>query len=744
MKPLPLPDQGRKHVREDMQSNSPLRRRFVLKPPEAGEALPRTNSWEDHDPLENYNSWKNYEHRENYAPWQHFEPWMNHNAWQYPSSWQHPNSWQYPKPWEYYNSKAHQNLKNDYNPWNYLDGPQPDPFAWGITPSLQVSGWPSTWYEDAHRQQSDNIRWELSTPEVTSTEDGGEYTDVAVLNKDLSQMREGRAPRVNFMIDDSAARPRDGQRKSSRTAAVSSGGSDEVQKQLSKVRLDLWEKEEQQNLDSELEWAGERRSRYLEQQPKHEGQLVSQSRGLKDNTSAVKLESISSTKGEVIVERPQQQRRPEDVTEMKTRDKAEKPNKPRFSVEIYTEDESEPECTKKDDGTYALSEAPVESDQKPDTKSGVLEPNEAGPLSPDGGKEHNQATISTDAFMLADGIPSKKAETTTETKTPELKPETVVDRLDKTDPQTKPEMHSLTPGAEHEAQSKERETGLAPEQEKRNRTITPLTWDEPDDPWFIFGRSKKKKKKIALKDATSTSKNLIPEIADGEGLISETPRDKPDGDYSSKRGLGWEWTLKEEGRAGTRDATTTPWTFDKDTMEKSWKRVWEDPFVTTSSSTIGTASSNVTSQQKRDEKLAPVGDLSTGNVVEKEGEKKEKKEKKEKDESTAGGSNKRKDENKRSEFGRVSPETNSFSGQRVLGNGDDQWVSAIMETLNAAKTQKIKSIKAEAEWPPRVPSPPPTARTRPPGMKEDVGKKEEVPPQVEVKGLRTKDGQGND
>jgi len=80
-------------------------------------------------------------------------------------------------------------------------------------------------------------------------------------------------------------------------------------------------------------------------------------------------------------------------------------------------------------------------------------------------------------------------------------------------------MHSLTPGAEHEAQSKERETGLAPEQEKRNRTITPLTWDEPDDPWFIFGQSKKKKKKITLKDATSTSKNLIPEIADGEGLI---------------------------------------------------------------------------------------------------------------------------------------------------------------------------------------------------------------------------------
>ncbi|KAK4245285.1 hypothetical protein C7999DRAFT_16487, partial [Corynascus novoguineensis] len=37
----------------------------------------------------------------------------------------------------------------DYNPWKYLDGPQPDPLAWGITPSLQVSGWPSTWYEDA-------------------------------------------------------------------------------------------------------------------------------------------------------------------------------------------------------------------------------------------------------------------------------------------------------------------------------------------------------------------------------------------------------------------------------------------------------------------------------------------------------------------------------------------------------------------------------------------------------------------
>lgn len=39
------------------------------------------------------------------------------------------------------------------NPWPFYSGQQQDPLAQGISPSLQVSGWPSTWYEDAKRSE---------------------------------------------------------------------------------------------------------------------------------------------------------------------------------------------------------------------------------------------------------------------------------------------------------------------------------------------------------------------------------------------------------------------------------------------------------------------------------------------------------------------------------------------------------------------------------------------------------------
>lgn len=39
------------------------------------------------------------------------------------------------------------------NPWLFYSGQQQDPLAQGISPSLQVSGWPSTWYEDAKRSE---------------------------------------------------------------------------------------------------------------------------------------------------------------------------------------------------------------------------------------------------------------------------------------------------------------------------------------------------------------------------------------------------------------------------------------------------------------------------------------------------------------------------------------------------------------------------------------------------------------
>ncbi|KAL2169895.1 hypothetical protein VTG60DRAFT_5510 [Thermothelomyces hinnuleus] len=35
------------------------------------------------------------------------------------------------------------------NPWLYYTGQESDPLAHGLTPSVRVNGWPSTWYEDA-------------------------------------------------------------------------------------------------------------------------------------------------------------------------------------------------------------------------------------------------------------------------------------------------------------------------------------------------------------------------------------------------------------------------------------------------------------------------------------------------------------------------------------------------------------------------------------------------------------------
>ncbi|EAQ89291.1 hypothetical protein CHGG_05910 [Chaetomium globosum CBS 148.51] len=36
-----------------------------------------------------------------------------------------------------------------WDPWNYYNDQQPNPLAQGVTPALEVKGWPKTWYEDA-------------------------------------------------------------------------------------------------------------------------------------------------------------------------------------------------------------------------------------------------------------------------------------------------------------------------------------------------------------------------------------------------------------------------------------------------------------------------------------------------------------------------------------------------------------------------------------------------------------------
>ncbi|KAH6627967.1 hypothetical protein F5144DRAFT_631203 [Chaetomium tenue] len=73
-----------------------------------------------------------------------------------------------------------------WDPWNYYNDQQPNPLAQGVTPALEVKGWPKTWYEDA-KQYGPSVPKRLEESSESDLESDSDWdSDITGRNRRIS------------------------------------------------------------------------------------------------------------------------------------------------------------------------------------------------------------------------------------------------------------------------------------------------------------------------------------------------------------------------------------------------------------------------------------------------------------------------------------------------------------------------------------------------------------------------------
>ncbi|KAK4039785.1 hypothetical protein C8A01DRAFT_36236 [Parachaetomium inaequale] len=174
-------------------------------------------------------------------------------------------------------------------PWDYYNAEQLDPLAQGVNPGVQVSGWSKTWYEDAKRyapepQQNPfgDAGEEGSDSQFSETSSEEERRNIDEVRGPVVVIYEpGKGPAVyDAMKIMQLEKERDGLK-----AKLKEKRADEAGKKLSKVRLDLWNRENEKKDERERERGQERR---MDDRPtdQYEVQGQEQKRGNQDQTTA--------------------------------------------------------------------------------------------------------------------------------------------------------------------------------------------------------------------------------------------------------------------------------------------------------------------------------------------------------------------------------------------------------------------------------------------------------------------------